>query len=79
LKSNSKGKDWKIQTVEIVVLMVHSRFFGILLKSILVMIPKDDFSLMTCSFIIKIQKIIAVRKQLPDFLDLEDFQKLLNA
>jgi hypothetical protein len=46
------------------VLIAHSRFFGILLKSILVMIQKDDLSLMIFSPIIQIQNIIEVRKQL---------------
>jgi hypothetical protein len=46
------------------VLIAHSRIFGILLKSILVMIQKDDLSLMIFSPIIQIQNIIEVRKQL---------------
>jgi hypothetical protein len=45
-------------TTEIMVLMVHFRIFGILLKSILTMIPKHDLILICCSSIKQIYKNI---------------------
>jgi hypothetical protein len=44
--------------------MVHSRIFGILLKSIMSMIPKHDLTLVIFSPINNSKKIIEVRKQL---------------
>jgi hypothetical protein len=48
----------KFQTAEIMVLMVHSRIYDILFKSILVLIPKHHLILMCFSPIKKIYKNI---------------------
>jgi hypothetical protein len=50
------GEDWKFRTAEIVVLMEHSRIFGNLSKSILVMVTNDKLSLMILSPVIQIYK-----------------------
>jgi hypothetical protein len=86
LNLNSKAKIEKNQTAEIMVLMAHSRIFGNLSKSILVMVPTDDLSLMICYSIIQIHKnncgqkeiVSMVEKQLIDIRFLENFQELLN-
>jgi hypothetical protein len=51
-----KEKDLEIQTARTMVLIVHSRTFGILLKMILAMIPKPNLTLVICSHIIQIYK-----------------------
>jgi hypothetical protein len=53
------------------VLMVHSRIFGILLKSIVAMIPKHDLTLMIGSPIMEIFKNIGGQKAITSKVELQ--------
>jgi hypothetical protein len=53
------------------VLMVHSRIFGILSKSIVSMILKHDLTLMICSPIMQIYKNIGGRKAIVSKVELQ--------
>jgi hypothetical protein len=61
----------KIQTAEIVVLMAAPRIFGILLKPIVAMIPKHDFTPMICSPIIQIHKSIGGQQEIVSKVEIQ--------
>jgi hypothetical protein len=60
----------KIHSDEIMVLMVHSKIFGILLKSIVAMIPKHDLTLMISPPIMQIYKNIGGQKAIVSKVEL---------